>query len=347
LAVLGEQISVATLPIIAGQSPVQIAERARQSARLQGFDVVLLDTAGRLGVDEALMAEMAAIATATTPDEILLVVDSLTGQDAVNVASAFKARVALTGVILTRMDGDPRGGAALSMRQVTGAPIRFAGVGEKIDALELFDAQRVAGRILGMGDIVGLVEKAAANFEADQAEKMAEKLAKGQFDMDDLRQQLAQMKKMGGLSGLAAMMPGMGAAKKAMDSGAIAPKLLDRMEAIILSMTPKERTKPEILTAKRKIRIANGSGTTVQDVNKVLKMHQEMANAMKRLKKMGGMKGMMKMLAGMGGGGMPGLEGPAPGGDPGGAIDLGAVGRMFGRPGMGNLPPGFGKFGRK
>ena len=347
LRVLGEQTGIATLPIIAGQTPVQIAERARQSARLQGFDVVLLDTAGRLGVDEALMAEMAAIAAATTPDEILLVVDSLTGQDAVNVASAFKERVAVSGVILTRMDGDARGGAALSMRSVTGAPIRFAGVGEKIDALELFDAGRVAGRILGMGDIVGLVEKAAANFEAEQAEKMAEKLAKGQFDMDDLRQQLAQMKKMGGLSGLAAMMPGMGAAKKAMDSGAINPKLLDRMEAIILSMTPKERGKPEILTAKRKIRIANGSGTTVQDVNKVLKMHQEMANAMKRLKKMGGMKGMMKMLAGMGG--MPG--GPdaagAPGGEAPGAVDLGAIGRMFGRPGLGSLPPGFNKFGRK
>ncbi|WP_310474224.1 signal recognition particle receptor subunit alpha, partial [Sandarakinorhabdus sp.] len=194
LRVLGEQTGIATLPIIAGQTPVQIAERARQSARLQGFDVVVLDTAGRLGVDEALMDEMAAIAAATTPDEILLVVDSLTGQDAVNVATAFKERVALTGVILTRMDGDARGGAALSMRQVTGAPIRFAGVGEKLDALELFDARRVAGRILGMGDIVGLVEKAAANFEADQAEKMAEKMAKGQFDMDDLRQQLAQMK---------------------------------------------------------------------------------------------------------------------------------------------------------
>ncbi|WP_353216533.1 signal recognition particle protein [Sandarakinorhabdus sp.] len=352
LRVLGEQNDIATLPIIAGQTPVQIAERARQAARLQGFDVVVLDTAGRLGVDEALMAEMAAIAGATSPDEILLVLDSLTGQDAVTVAEAFKARVAISGVILTRMDGDARGGAALSMRHVTGAPIRFAGIGEKIDALELFDARRVAGRILGMGDIVGLVEKAAANFEADQAEKMAEKLAKGQFDMDDLRQQLGQMKKMGGLSGLAAMMPGMGAAKKAMDSGGVNPKLLDRMEAIILSMTPKERAKPEILTAKRKIRIAKGSGTTVQDVNKILKMHQEMANVMKRLKKMGGIKGMMKMMAGLGGaggGGMPGAgPDPAAGGDnPGGAIDMGAVGRMFGRPGMGNLPPGFNKFGRK
>jgi signal recognition particle subunit SRP54 len=351
LRVLGEQAGVATLPVIAGQSPVQIAQRARQSARLQGFDVVLLDTAGRLGVDEALMAEMAAIAAATTPDEILLVVDSLTGQDAVNVAEAFKARVALTGVILTRMDGDARGGAALSMRSVTGTPIRFAGMGEKLDALEIFDARRVAGRILGMGDIVGLVEKAAANIEAEAAEKMAQKLAKGQFDMDDLRGQLAQMKKMGGLSGLAAMMPGMGAAKKAMDSGAVNPRMLDRMEAIILSMTPKERAKPEILTAKRKIRIANGSGTTVQDVNKLLKMHQEMANAMKRLKKMGGIKGLMKMMGGGLGGALGGAAGntdaAAPDPGAGGPVDLGAIGRMFGRPGLGNLPPGFNKFGRK
>jgi signal recognition particle subunit SRP54 len=315
-------------------------------ARRELFDVVVLDTAGRLAIDDALMDEVAAVKLATNPHETLLVVDAMTGQDAVNTATAFQAKVGVTGIVMTRVDGDVRGGAALSMRAVTGAPIKLLGAGEKLDALELFDARRVAGRILGMGDIVGLVEKAAANFEADQAEKMAEKLAKGQFDMDDLRQQLAQMKKMGGLSGLAAMMPGMGAAKKAMDSGAVNPKMLDRMEAIILSMTMKERTKPEILTAKRKIRIANGSGTTVQDVNKVLKMHQEMANVMKRLKKMGGMKGMMKMLAGMGGG-MPGPEGGAGGEGPGGAIDLGAVGRMFGRPGMGSLPPGFNKFGRK
>ncbi|MEI6419645.1 MAG: signal recognition particle protein [Sphingomonadales bacterium] len=331
LRVLGEQTGIATLPIIAGQSPVDIAARARQAAKLQGFDVVLLDTAGRLGVDEALMAEMAAIASATTPDEILLVVDALTGQDALNVATAFKERVALTGVVLTRMDGDARGGAALSMRAVTGAPIKFAGVGEKIDELEAFDANRVAGRILGMGDIVGLVEKAAANFEAEQAEKMAEKLAKGQFDMEDLRDQLRQMKKMGGLGALAGMMPGMGAAKKAMESGAIDEKLLGRMEGVINSMTPKERIKPEILTAKRKIRIAKGSGTTVQDVNKVIKMQLEMANAMKKLKKLGGMKGMAKMLAGLGGGDGGGMAGLA---------------QMLGR-GGGMMPPGFNKFGRK
>ena len=349
LAVLGEQTGIATLPIIAGQTPVQIAERARQAARLQGFDVVLLDTAGRLGVDEALMAEMASIASATKPDEILLVVDSLTGQDAVNVASAFKARVPLTGVILTRMDGDARGGAALSMRAVTERPIKFAGTGEKLDALELFDPARVAGRILGMGDIVGLVEKAAANFEAEQAEKMAERLAKGQFDMDDLRGQLQQMKKMGGLGALAGMIPGMGAAKKAMDSGAIDERLLARMEGIICSMTKKERAKPEILTAKRKIRIANGAGTTVQEVNKLLKMHLEMSNAMKRLRKMGGMKGMAKMLAGMGmgGGGMgggPGGDGGGPAGGSGGG--LGALGSLLGKGGM-NLPPGFNKFGKR
>ncbi|KPF71539.1 RNA-binding protein [alpha proteobacterium AAP81b] len=303
LRVLGEQTGVATLPIVAGQTPVQIAERAKTAARLQGFDVVLLDTAGRLGVDAALMAEMAAIATATSPQEILLVVDALTGQDAVNVANAFKAEVPLTGVILTRMDGDARGGAALSMRAVTQRPIKFAATGEKLDALEAFDPQRVAGRILGMGDIVGLVERAAANVEQADAERLAAKLAKGQFDFEDLRSQLKQMKAMGGLGALVGMIPGMGAAKKAMDSGAVDEKLLGRMEAVILSMTLKERAKPELLTAKRKIRIAKGSGTTVQDVNKVIKMQLEMANAMKKLRKMGGMKGMAKMIGAMGGGG--------------------------------------------
>jgi signal recognition particle subunit SRP54 len=325
LRVLGEQTNVATLPIIAGQQPVAIAERARTTARLQGFDVVLLDTAGRLNVDTALMAEMAAIAGATKPDEILLVVDALTGQDAVNVASAFKAEVPLTGVVLTRMDGDARGGAALSMRAVTERPIKFAGTGEKLDALEAFDPQRVAGRILGMGDIVGLVERAAANIEQAEAEKMAAKLAKGQFDFDDLRGQLRQMKAMGGLGALAGMIPGMAAAKKAMDSGAIDEKVLGRMEAIICSMTPKERAKPEILTAKRKIRIAKGAGTTVQEVNKVIKMQMDMATAMKKLRKMGGMKGMASMMAKMGmGGGAGGLAG------------------MLGGP-----PPGFDKFTKR
>ncbi len=325
LRVLGEQTGVTTLPIVAGQQPVQIAERARQSARLQGYDVVLLDTAGRLGVDAALMAEMAAIANATTPHEILLVVDALTGQDAVNVATAFMGQVALTGVILTRMDGDARGGAALSMRAVTQRPIKFAATGEKLDALEAFDPQRVAGRILGMGDIVGLVERAAANIEQEDAEKLAAKLAKGQFDFNDLRGQLKQMKAMGGLGALAGMIPGMGAAKKALDSGAVDERLLGRMEGIICSMTAKERAKPELLTAKRKIRIAKGSGTTVQDVNKVIKMQLDMATAMKKLRKMGGMKGMAKMMAGMGQG-----------------AGIGDIAGMLGA----KVPPGFNKFKR-
>ena len=325
LRVLGEQTGVATLPVIAGQQPVQIAERARQAARLQGFDVVMLDTAGRLAVDEALMGEMAAIASATRPDEILLVVDALTGQDAVNTASMFKARVALSGVVLTRMDGDARGGAALSMRAATERPIKFAGTGEKLDALEAFDPQRVAGRILGMGDVVGLVERAAAAVDQDDAEKLAAKMAKGQFDYDDLRKQLRQMKAMGGLGALAGMIPGMGAAKKAMDSGAVDKNVLGRMEAIICSMTPKERAKPELLSAKRKIRIANGAGTTVAEVNKVAKMQLEMANAMKKLRKMGGMKGMAAMMSRMGGAG-------------------GGMAGLLGGMGGGAMPPGFDKF---
>ncbi len=334
LRILGEQTGVATLPVVAGQSPVDIARRAKTAARLQGFDVLLLDTAGRLHVDDALMGEMQAVAREGVPNEILLVVDALTGQDAVNVATAFGGQVALTGIVLTRMDGDARGGAALSMRSVTGKPIKFAGTGEKLDALEAFDPVRVAGRILGMGDVVGLVERAAETFEAEAAEKMAAKMAKGQFDMEDLRTQLGQMKKMGGLGALAGMIPGLAKAKQAMANGAVDDKILGRMEAVICSMTPKERTKPEIISAKRRIRIANGAGTTVQEVNKVLKMHMEMANAMKKLRKMGGMKGMAAMLGKMGG--MPGAGGMGGGGMP-------DFGKLLGG-GQGGLPPGFDKF---
>ena len=304
LATLGTQAEVATLPIVAGQRPVEIARRAMQAAKLQGYDVLMLDTAGRLHVDQALMDEMKAIADIAVPNEILLVVDALTGQDAVNVAQNFSTQVPLTGVVLTRMDGDARGGAALSMRAVTGKPIKFAGTGEKIDAIEAFHPGRVAGRILGMGDVVSLVERAAESIQVEDAERMAAKMAKGQFDMDDLRSQLAQMRRMGGLGALAGMIPGMKKAQAAMASGAVDDRILLRMDAMITSMTQKERTKPEILSAKRKIRIAKGSGTTVQDVNKLLKMHQEMSTAMKKIKKMGGMKGMMAMLGkgGMGGG---------------------------------------------
>ncbi len=327
LAVLGSQAGVATLPIVPGQSPVEIARRALQAAKLQGFDVLMLDTAGRLHVDQQLMDEMQAVAAVATPAETLLVVDSLTGQDAVQVAQRFSDQVALTGVVLTRMDGDARGGAALSMRAVTGKPIKFAGTGEKLDAIEPFHPARIAGRILGMGDVVSLVERAAESIEAEDAEAMAAKLAKGQFDLDDLRQQLAQMKKMGGIGALAGMIPGMKKAQAA--ASAMDDKVLVHMDAIMTSMTPKERKRPEIINAKRKIRIAKGSGTTVQQVNKVLKMHQEMASAMKRIKKMGGMKGLAAMF-GRGGGipGMPGMGGSGPGG-------MGGMGGGGGLPGLG------------
>ena len=310
LAVLGEQAHVDTLPIIEGQQPVDIARRALESAKLRNVDVVLLDTAGRLHVDEALMAEMKAVASVATPTEVLLVVDSLTGQDAVNVAQSFSDEVPLTGVILTRMDGDARGGAALSMRAVTGKPIKFAGVGEKLDALEAFHPRRVAERILGMGDVVSLVEKAAETIKVEEAEALAKRMAKGQFDLNDLRMQLQQMQNMGGLGMLAGMMPGMKKAKAAMQASGMDDKVLVHMDAIMGSMTPKERANPALLNAKRKKRVAAGSGTQVQDVNKVLKMHQEMSRAMKQIKKMGGMKGLAAMLGGGGGmGGLPGMGG--------------------------------------
>ncbi|MDQ0250584.1 signal recognition particle subunit SRP54 [Sphingomonas kyeonggiensis] len=343
LAVLGTQTDVNTLPIVAGQQPVEIARRALNAAKLQGYDVLMLDTAGRLHVDQALMDEMKAVADIATPNEILLVVDSLTGQDAVNVASSFSEQVPLTGVILTRMDGDARGGAALSMRAVTGKPIKFAGMGEKLDQLEAFHPKRVAGRILGMGDVVSLVEKAAAAIQEEDAEKMAARLAKGQFDMNDLRGQLAQMRRMGGLGALAGMMPGMKKAQAAVDQVG-GDKVLIRMDAMITSMTPKERAKPDLINAKRKIRIAKGSGTTVQEVNKLLKMHLEMQTAMKRLKKMGGLKGMLGMFGKGGpGGGMGGIGNALGGaglGDMMGKLDTGGLPGLGG-PGAPQLPPGF------
>ncbi|WP_448657598.1 signal recognition particle protein [Sphingomonas sp. CJ99] len=337
LAVLGTQIEVATLPIVPGQQPVDIARRALQAAKLQGFDVLMLDTAGRLHVDQALMDEMKAVSDVARPAETLLVVDSLTGQDAVNVAENFSAQVPLTGVILTRMDGDARGGAALSMRAVTGKPIKFAGMGEKLDQLEPFHPKRVAGRILGMGDVVSLVEKAAASIEQEDAERMASRLAKGQFDMNDLRSQLAQMRKMGGIGALAGMIPGLKKAQAQVDQVG-GDKVLIRMDAIIGSMTPKERAKPELLNAKRKIRIAKGSGVTVQDVNKLIKMHQEMQTAMKRLKKMGGLKGMLGML---GKGGLGGMGNALGGPDMGAMMDKmgGGLSGLPGGPGGGNIPP--------
>ncbi len=350
LAVLGTQADVATLPIIPGQQPVDIARRAMQAAKLQGFDVLMLDTAGRLHVDQALMDEMKAVAEVSTPQEILLVVDSLTGQDAINVATSFTQQVPLTGVVLTRMDGDARGGAALSMRFVTGSPIKFAGTGEKLDAIEPFHPARVANRILGMGDVVSLVEKAAEVINAEEADKIAKKMAKGQFDLNDLRMQLRQMQQMGGLGALAGMIPGLKKAQQAMAQNAQSDKALLHLDAIIGSMTPKEREKPALVNAKRKIRIAKGSGTTVQEVNRLLKMHQEMETAMKKIRKMGGLGGLAKMFMGGKGGGLGGLLGGAGGGLPGGLGGLG--GGKGGLPGLGGgdmpqLPPGFDKFMKK
>ena len=287
LQILGEQTGVATLPIITGQMPVDIAKRAMTAAKLQGFDVVMLDTAGRLHVDQSLMAEVVAIRNEVNPHETLLVADALTGQDAVNVAQQFSDQVGLTGVVLTRMDGDGRGGAALSMRAVTGKPIKLVGVGEKIDDLEEFHPERVASRILGMGDVVSLVEKAAETIEAEEAEKMVRKMKKGQFDFDDLRSQLRQMKKLGGMSGVLGMLPGLGKMQKQMASANIDDKLLARQEAIINSMTPKERAEPRLLNASRKKRIAAGAGVSVQEINKLVKMQKQMATVMKKMGKMG------------------------------------------------------------
>lgn len=301
LKVLGEQNGIDTLPIVAGQSPVQIATRAMTAARLGGYDVVMLDTAGRTHIDEPLMVEMADIRKAADPHEILLVADALTGQDAVNLATSFDERVGITGIVLTRMDGDGRGGAALSMRAVTGKPVKLIGTGEKADALEDFHPARIADRILGMGDIVSLVEKAAREFDADQAAKMAAKMRKGSFDLEDLAGQLKQMEKLGGMSGIMGMMPGVGKIKKQMDAANLDDKVLKRQVAIIQSMTPAERRKPEILKASRKKRIASGSGVDVADVNKLLKMHRQMADMMKQMGKGKGLLG--KMMGGMG---MPG-----------------------------------------
>jgi signal recognition particle subunit SRP54 len=360
LRVLGDQAGVKTLPIVEGQTPPQIARRAIEAARLGGFDIVMLDTAGRLSIDEELMSEVAEIHRLTNPIETLLVVDALTGQDAVNTAEKFKARVPVTGVVLTRVDGDARGGAALSMRAVTGKPIKFIGVGEKFDAIDVFDPRRMAGRILGMGDIVSLVEKAATEIDAEKAEKAAKKMAKGEFDLDDLAEQFRQMRRMGGMGAIMGLLPGMGKMKKALDAaGGFEDKEIKRQEAIISSMTKEERRKPAVLNAKRKLRIAAGSGTTVPEINKLLKAHRQMADMMKKLGK-SGMRGLAAQMAGMGG--MPGL-----GGMPGmgrGGPDLSALGAGKAQPkeevdfdaleramkGLGPAPPGLGGlpgFGKK
>jgi signal recognition particle subunit SRP54 len=308
LAVLGQQVAVDTLPVVAGQQPTQIAQRALQAARLGGHDVVLLDTAGRTTLDEEMMAEAAAVKQTAQPHEVLLVADSLTGQDAVNLARAFNERVGLTGIVLTRIDGDGRGGAALSMRAVTGKPIKLMGTGEKLDALEDFHPARIADRILGMGDIVSLVEKAAATIDAERAMRVAERMRKGAFDLSDLREQLLQMQQMGGMTGLMGMLPGVAKMKNQLASANLDERLLKRQVAAIDSMTPRERRNPDVLKASRKKRIAAGSGTKVEDINRMLKMHRTMADVMKAMGsgKRGPMAGLANMM-GLGGG-MPSPE---------------------------------------
>ncbi len=287
LAVLGRQVSVATLPIVAGQQPVEIAKRALVMAKTEGYDVLMLDTAGRLSIDDALMLEVEAVRDATQPAETLLVADAMTGQDAVNTARIFNERVGLSGIVLTRIDGDARGGAALAMRSVTGKPIKLLGTGEKMDALEDFHPDRIAGRILGMGDVVSLVEKAVATIDQEEAEKLAAKMQKGTFDLDDFLSQLRQLKKMGGMGGLMGMLPGIGKIKKQMSEAKIDDGMLKRQEAIILSMTKAERRDPKVLNAKRRVRIANGSGTSVAEVNRLMKQFGDMQKMMKQVQAMG------------------------------------------------------------
>jgi signal recognition particle subunit SRP54 len=355
LRVLGEQVGVATLPIMPGQTPVEIARRAMNAARLGGYDVVMLDTAGRTHVDEPLMVEMQEIKAATDPHEILLVADALTGQDAVNVARAFNERVGVTGIALTRIDGDGRGGAALSMRAVTGRPIKLIGTGEKMDGLEDFHPGRIADRILGMGDIVSLVERAAENIDAEKAKAAAQKLKKGEFDLEDLADQLKQMQKIGGMSGILGMMPGIGKVKKQIAAAGLDDSLVGRQLAIISSMTKVERRKPALMNASRKKRVASGSGVDVQDVNKLLKMHRQMSDMMKKLGRQKG--GLGALFGGGGGGGMPqpdpamleqiqkGGLGGLPGGLPGGMGGLGGLPKNL--PGLGGGFSGLPGLGKK
>ncbi|MEM7546344.1 MAG: signal recognition particle protein [Pseudomonadota bacterium] len=348
LGILGMQIGVDTLPIVKGQDPVAIAKRAKQQATMGGYDVYLLDTAGRLSIDDELMSQVEAVRDVAKPHETLLVVDGLTGQDAVHTAENFDNRIGISGVVLTRMDGDGRGGAALSMRAVTGKPIKFVATGEKMDALEEFHPSRIAGRILGMGDIVSLVEKAQETIEAEQAEKMMKRFQKGKFDMNDLQGQLEQMQKMGGMQGLMGMMPGMGKIAKQMEDANFDDKIIRRQVALIQSMTKKERRNPQILQASRKKRIAAGAGMDVQELNRLLKMHRQMADMMKKMGKMGKkgmMRGALSQMFGKGG------MNPAMMGGPEGAPGLPPAGGMQGGglPGLGGpaLPPGLSGFGKK
>src|SRR6056297_3235267 len=342
LQILGAQIGVDTLPIVKGEDPVAIAKRAKTQASLGGYDVYMLDTAGRLHIDQELIAQAAAVRDVANPRETLLVADGLPGQDAVNVAEEFDDKIGVTGVVLTRMDGDGRGGAALSMRAVTGKPIRFVGLGEKMDAIETFEPERIAGRILGMGDIVSLVEKAQETIEAEQAERMMKRFQKGQFNMNDLKRQLEQMQKMGGMEGIMGMLPGVGKMQKQMETAGIDDGIVRRQVALINSMTKKERANPQILQASRKKRIAKGAGLDVSELNKLLKMHRQMSDMMKKMGKMGG-KNMMRQMGGLFGG----KGGPSNAEIEAARSQLGAGGGMPGFGGAGGLPPGLSGFGKK
>jgi len=297
---LGQQTEITTLPIVEGQKPVEIAKRAMDAARKEGYDVVMLDTAGRLSIDEELMEEIAAVKKATNPVETLLVADAMTGQDAVQTAKAFDERVDLSGIMLTRVDGDARGGAAMSMKAITGKPVKLIGTGEKWDAIETFHPERIAGRILGMGDVVSLVEKAAETVDQEEAMKMAKKFKKGNFDYNDLLSQMRQMQKMGGMGAMLKLMPGLGGMADQLAGAGMDDSMIKKQEAIILSMTPKERAKPDLLNASRKKRIAAGSGSSVQEINKLAKQIKQMQTMMKRMRKMGKgkMMGMMKNMMG-------------------------------------------------
>ena len=349
LAILGAQIGVDTLPIVKGETPVQIARRAKTQASLGGYDVYMLDTAGRLHIDADLIAQAAEVRDVTNPRETLLVVDGLTGQDAVNVAQEFDDKIGVTGVVLTRMDGDGRGGAALSMRAITGKPIRFVGVGEKMDAIETFEPDRIAGRILGMGDIVALVEKAQETIEAEQAERMMRRFQKGRFNFNDPKMQLEQMIKMGGMEGMMGMMPGMGKMKSQMDKAGLDDKILTRQIALINSMTKKERANPDLMAASRKKRIAKGAGLEVSELNKLIKQQRQMGDMMKKMGKGGMLKQAMKgMFGGKGAAGaMPDMNDPAAMAEAAKALK----GKLPpGFPGMGAgaaLPPGLSGFGKK
>lgn len=296
LATVAEAAKVDSLPIVAGEQPAAITDRALKAARTGNYDVLLLDTAGRLHIDAELMDELKAVKALAAPVETLLVVDALTGQDAVNIAKNFHETIGVTGIVMTRLDGDARGGAALSMREITGQPIKFAGMGEKLDELEPFHPERIAGRILDKGDVVSLVERAQEAISGEAADATAKRMMQGKFDMNDMLQQMQQINKMGGIGSVMNFMPGMGKIKEAMAGQTIDERVVKRQEAIILAMTKAERAQPNLLNASRRRRIANGAGTTVQQVNQLVKQYQQMETMMKQIKKLG-MKGMMNPMA--------------------------------------------------